>query len=143
MAIRPFFNPIEGDIDFTFIQDSAPKVQETFNLDGIAAIGDLIVPSDVVAESVKAIADNTYDNVVFGVIVGFETPTRVQVLVSGKLKGITYQLGGLTFGKALYVGTNGKFTTTPPLTGNLQAMGIALKSDSIFLLPSITKVQRA
>lgn len=146
MALKPIYNPLSGEIEFAYLQDSvelAQKVQETFTLYGPAAVGDLVVPSANQAESVEAISSNYYSNLVLGVITGFVDPTTVKVLVSGKLTGASNQLAGLTFGQAIFVSSLGKITTTPPTSGHLQAMGTALKQDVVFLLISPNKVIRA
>lgn len=142
MSARLAFNPVSGDFEFQPNKNAAQKVQETFDCSPATAIGDLVVPSLTSIETVEPINSNYYDNLVFGVVVAKPTATRATVLVSGKLSGGAYQLSGLTFGKCLYISSLGKLTTTPPATGHLQALGIALKSDVVFLLPSMTKVIR-
>lgn len=146
--MKPIFNPFTGDIDF--IADSvsssefAEKVQEEFDLEGVGSVGDLIVASDITPDTVKAITTNyIYPKAAFGVITSFVTPTRVKVLITGRLSGAAYQLSGLTFGKILFISSTGKLDTTPPVTGPYQKMGIALKSDTIFLLPNLEIVNRA
>lgn len=141
------FNPFTGDFDFIAAPQTevevAEKVAEEFDLYGIGQLGDLIIPSPNQVDSVEAISSNYYTGVVFGIIIGFISPTRVKVLISGKLTGATYQLSGLTFGSVLFISSLGKLTTTPPPTGHLQRLGIAVKSDSVFLNPSPDKVVRA
>lgn len=146
MPIKPIYNPFSGDLELQYQQNTvelAQKIQEEFDCTPETVVGDLVVPSQVLTETVEPIQTNYYTDVVFGVVTEKITPTRVKVLVSGKLSGAMYQLSGLVFGKALYVSSLGKLTTTPPTTGHLQTLGIALKSDVVFLLPSITKIIRA
>jgi hypothetical protein len=143
--IRPFFNPFTGDIELIPVADaieSAAKVQEEFDLYGSAAVGDIIIPSTSQAETVEAISSNNYAGAAFGIVTEIVSPTRVKVLISGKLSGSAYQLSGLDFGKILYISPLGKMTTTAPSLGGVQRMGIALKSDTIFLLPSLDKLIR-
>lgn len=146
MSLRPVFNPLNGELDLVSFQtdvEVAAKVQETFDCAQSTSIGDLVVPSEILNDTVESVSTNYYPNLVFGVVVAKPTPTRATVLVSGRLQGSQYQLMGLDFGKALYVSPLGKLTTTPPTTGHVQRLGIAIKSDSVFLLPSMDKVIRA
>lgn len=145
MSIRLAFNPLSGDFDIIASRanaDAAAKVQEEFELYGVGAVGDLIIPSLSQSETVEAIDSNNYTGAAFGVITEIVSPTRVKVLISGKLSGLAYQLTNLEFGKILYISPQGKLTTTAPTLGGVQRMGIALKSDSIFLLPSLDKLIR-
>ena len=143
-------NPFTGQLDHTGSSGTvdeaevALKVQEEFDNDGPVMVGDLVIASSSVAEAVKSINTNyNYPSAVFGIVTEIVSPTRCKVLISGKLSGVLYQLTGLTFGRDLFVGSDGKLTTTPPPTGPLQKLGIAIKSDSIFLLPNLTIINRA
>ncbi len=140
------FNPLSGEFDFIAAPQTdvevAEKIAEQFTLYGPAAVGDLVIPSSNQVESVEAISSNYYTGVVFGVIISFVSSTEVKVLISGKLSGIGYQLSGLDFGQVLFVSSAGKLTTTPPPTGHLQRLGIAIKSDTVYLNPSPDKVVR-
>lgn len=145
MALLPFIQPLTGDLDFVLSQDlveAALKVQETFNCPVSAQVGDLVVPSESVTDTVEPIYGNVYPNLVFGAITSKPTPSTAVVLVSGRLQGSQYNLTGLVFGRAIYVGTDGRLTTTPPTTGHLQCIGLAIKQDSVFLNPSVTKIVR-
>lgn len=147
--MRIKFNPFDGSgLDFVSTgsateAEAALKVQEEFDVYGTFAVGDLVVPSGNQAEAVESISDNYYyPRAVFGIIIEIISPTRAKVLITGKLSGSQYQIAGLTFGKSLFVSSTGKLVTAPPTTGPLQKMGIALKSDGIFLLPSLDLINR-
>lgn len=150
MARRFIFNPLSGTLDVVASAssqtqtevDAALKVAEYFDCIEPANVGDLVVPSETAQETVEPIASNVYPNLVFGVIIEKLNTGRCRVLISGKLSGSAFQLSGLTTGKALYVGLNGKLTTLPPATGHIQRCGVALKSDTIFLNISLDKVVR-
>lgn len=142
------FNPFTGTLDIAESgntdAETAEKVQEEFDNDGPVQVGSLVIPSTTLADSVKAITTNyNYPSASFGIVTEIVSPTRCKVLISGKLSGSIYQLSGLTFGKTLFIGSDGKLTTTPPTTGPLQKMGISLRSDSIFLLPNLDIINRA
>lgn len=150
MARRFIFNPLTGSLDVVASAsaqtptevDAALKVAEYFDCVEPASIGDLVVPSETTQETVEPISSNVYPNLVFGVIIEKLGVGRCRVLISGKLSGAAYQLAGLVTGRALYVGSNGKLTTTPPVSGHIQRCGVALKSDTVFLNISLDKVVR-
>jgi hypothetical protein len=137
------FNPITGMFDMTRGVDSssntiefAEKVAAEFDCDAGVAVGDLVVPSNTVSDTVEKITVNSYDGLVIGIVIRKISSTRCEVLASGKISGLT----GIDFGKPLFVGTNGKLTTAKPVTGHLQAMGMSLTTTTGFLLPSMMKV---
>ena len=141
----PFkFNPFTGNLDRTAtkqtVVETAEKIAETFDCLAGAAVGDVVVPSRTTQNLVLTLSSNVYDDAAFGIIIEKITLTTCKVLISGKLAGAAFGLGGLTFGKPLFISTSGTIPTTPPTTGHLQKMGIAIKTDTIFLLPSLEKV---
>lgn len=117
----------------------AKKVSEIFDCDAGVAIGDLVRPSEVTENTVISLTSNVYNNLAFGVVISKPTATTCEVLISGKLE---VGVSGLTFGKVCYVDTDGSITTTVPATGHLQKVGLAIKSDIMFLIPSMEKVVR-
>jgi hypothetical protein len=144
MAFR--WNPVSGTLDLVkptqTTVETAEKIAEIFDCDATAAVGDVVAPSTTTANKVDHLTSNSYNGLAFGVIIEKLTITTCKVLISGKLAGPTYGLSGLTFGKPLFVDTDGSLTTTVPPTGHLQKMGMAIKDDTIFLLPSLEKVVR-
>lgn len=144
MAFR--WNPVSGTLDLVKPTqtnvETAEKIAEIFDCEATAAVGDVVVPSTTVANRVDVLSSNVYSGLAFGIIIEKLTITTCKVLVSGKLSGALYGLSGLTFGKALFIDTDGTITTTVPATGHLQKMGMAIKDDTIFLLPSLEKVVR-
>ncbi len=140
-GVAEFSGSSSGTVDEAEV---ALKVAEIYETDGPVQVGDLVIPSPTLSETVKAINTNyNYPSAVMGVVIEIVSATQVRILHMGKLSGGLYQLAGLTFGKQLFVGANGKITTTPPVTGPLQKLGTALKSDVIFLLPSPDIINRA
>lgn len=141
------FNPFTGQLDYVSAAsttiEAAEKIQDEFDLYGVGAVGDVVIPSPNQTDAVESLTSNYYTGAAFGVITEFVTSTRVKVLVSGRLSGSAFQLSGLTFGQVLFISSTGKLTTTVPATGHLQKFGIALKGDTVFLLPSMDKVLRA
>jgi hypothetical protein len=138
------WNPVSGQLDLVrptqTTVETAEKIADTFDCDATALVGDVVTPSETVENKVESLAGNVYNGLAFGIIIEKLSLTTCKVLISGKLTGATYNLAGLTYGKALFVGTDGTITTTTPTTGHRQKMGMAIKSDTIFLLPSLEKV---
>jgi hypothetical protein len=131
------FNPFTGLLDYT--NDTslfAEKVSDVFVCLGTVQIGDLVRPSTATSNTVETIPTNSYPGLALGVVISKPTTTSCEVLISGKLSDLT----GLDFGKVMFIGVDGKLTTTPPLTGHSQKMGIAMTSSTAFLLPSSEKV---
>ncbi len=146
MAYKWVFNPLTGLLEpnaAAFEEtEFALKVAENFNVVEPASVGDLVVASATLPETVEPVSNNLFDNTVFGVIIEKLGVGSAKVLISGKLSGSLYQLAGLQTGKTVFVSESGKMTTTPPATGHLQVMGVALKSDTMFLNISLSKVVR-
>jgi hypothetical protein len=115
--------------------EKAEKIVAILDTDASTAIGDLVRPDTVVSDKVVTVTSNIYPNIVIGYVISKPTSTTAEVLISGKVTG----LSGLTFGKVVFVGTSGEVTTTVPATDR-QKLGIAIGSDTIFLLPSTEKV---
>jgi hypothetical protein len=136
------FNPLSGQLDWIGDSGSSPsipvaeKVADVFTCAATVAIGDLVVPSELVSGDVEALSSNVYNNLCFGVVISKPSLTTAEVLVSGKLLG----LSGLPIGRPLFVGTSGQLTAIKPATGHLQTMGISITSSTAFLMPSLTKV---
>lgn len=136
------YNPLTGVFELyspTRRVEYAEKVSATFSCDEATVIGDLVVPSTTTEDTVLTIKSNVYSGLVIGVVINKPTPDTCEVLATGKLGDIS----GVEFGKPMFVGTNGKLTTTCPTTGHKQIMGMTLTSSSAFLLPSTEKVVRA
>ena len=139
MTRRWSFNPFSGVLEPTespAAVEFAEKIADIFTCDPSVAVGDLVRPSETVEDEVVAVSSNVYPNIVFGVVINKPTSTSCEVLISGKLDGYS----GLAFGKVIWAGTSGEVTTTKPTTGHQQKLGIAIKSDTIFLFPSTEKV---
>lgn len=141
MARRWSFNPFTGILDPTESASSvefAEKIVDIFACASNVQIGDLVRASNLFADTVETVTSNVYSDIVIGFVISKPTATSCEVLFSGKVEdnGIT----GLTFGKVIWVGLSGQITTTRPTTGHLQKLGVAIKENKIFLLPSLEKV---
>lgn len=136
-------NPFSGQLDWVgagggspIPTETASKVADVFACLATVAVGDLVVPSELTAGNVETLSTNVYNNLCLGVVISKPTLTTAEVLVSGRLTG----LSGLPIGRPLFVGTSGALTAIKPATGHLQTMGMSITSSTAFLMPSLTKV---
>ena len=100
-------------------------------------IGDPVVMSLTLDKTVERITTNVYSQLVVGIINEKPTPTTCVVIVMGILDGIA---AGLTRGDALWVSPTGGITTTRPVTGHLQGLGIAVAGTDIIVSIEQNKV---
>jgi len=138
MAFR--LNPLNGQLELDRSQanvEFAQKISSEFICNASTAVGDVVVPSQTVENKVITITTNIYNNLVFGIVIKKIDATTCEVLVSGK---VTDGISGLSFGKVAYIGPFGTITTTVPTTGHLQKIGMAIKANELFLLPSLEKI---
>ena len=126
------------EVSETTAIDTATKIADIFTCDVSVAVGDLVRASTTTDETVETVTTNVYSDIVIGMVISKPTATSCEVLFSGKVED--NGLSGLTFGKVIWVGTSGEVTTTKPTTGHIQKLGVAIKSNKIFLLPSTEKV---
>ena len=103
-----------------------------------AAINDFVYQSGDTDDFAVVAETNTEDPSVFGLIFAKTTPTLALVMLLGAKNGYS----GLVRNKNVYLGTDGKATTTPPSTGDLQILGIALSSTRILFKPILQKVRQ-
>jgi hypothetical protein len=93
-----------------------------------SSIGDLVILSLTTDFVVETLTNNNYDSrLCVGIIREKSSPTSCQVIVIGLVENL---VSGLQRGKAVWVGTDGKATTTPPTTGHLQCVGMSISSTS-------------
>ena len=93
-------------------------------------IGDPVVFSLTLDKTVERITSNVYTQLVVGIINEKPTVTTCIVIVMGILDGIAT---GLSRGEAVWVSTSGGLTTTRPVTGHLQGLGIAISPTGIIV----------
>ncbi len=115
---------------------TANALVQLFDCDSDAAISNLVIADTVADNKVLAIGSNVYTNLVFGIIISKPTTTTCNVLLAGGYEATT----GLVNGKAVFVGPLGTPVTTPPTSGSLQAIGIALSTTKVSFNFSPNKV---
>ena len=141
MTRRWSFNPFSGVLEPTESPaniEFAQKISDVFSCDVSTSVGDLVKASELTEETVETVSSNVYNDIVIGLVISKPTATTCEVLFSGKVEDTG--LSGLSFGKVIWVGTSGEVTTTRPTSGHIQKLGIAIKANKIFLLPSTEKV---
>jgi len=104
-----------------------------------ANVGDFVYPDETIDYLVTVAVNNTADPSVIGIIMSKVSPTVANVLLVGVVTGFT----GLARGKLVFLGTDGKATTTKPLTGDVQILGKAVSSTEILVNPEAQKVRQA
>lgn len=101
-------------------------------------VGDLVVFSLTVDYTVERLTSNSYDSrLVVGIINEKPTPTTAIVIVLGIVTGLA---SGLDRGRAVFVGTDGKPTTTVPTTGDRQIVGMALSATDFVVRVDVNKI---
>lgn len=93
------------------------------------AVGDLVYPSDTVADDVLECIDNVTTIPAIGIVTQKLTTTSCRVLTYGKYETA---IGGLIKSKKVFLGTNGKPTTTVPTAGYIQPIGYCETDGSFF-----------
>jgi len=134
------FNPFTGNIDYVSNPGqftTAREVDITLDCDAGAAPGDSVIISATVDDLAVVVTSNNYVGVVMGVIISKPSTTTCSVRVLGRIDGLA---SGLGKGKPIFIGASGELTTTPPITGGQQVMGIAITATDFLVNPERRKV---
>jgi hypothetical protein len=118
---------------------TTPELLFIYNSDGTLAVEDLVYQSPSENRYVLKVIDNTTVNPVIGMVQSLQMNDTVVVMQVG----IFTITDTLSSGKTVFVGTNGRPTTTPPSTGFLQSLGVATTTNELFINPEVRRVQRA
>lgn len=134
---KNLFDAVVNEVEF------AKKAADTFICDVSAQVGDVVRHTST-PDTVEVITSNPYTGKAFGTIIEKISDTVCTVQYGGKIAGAANGLSGLTPGETIWIGTNGKYTTTVPGSGeHQQAMGFAVKTDTIMLIPDMRKVLKS
>lgn len=98
----------------------------TIDCAGSVVVGDFVYVD--AADHVAKVTNNTQPNVV-GVVIAKNTITNCTIANIGKVSVFS----GLSFNNRYFISTTGTLTTTPPATGYVIPVGLALSSTSIML----------
>jgi hypothetical protein len=136
------YNPFIGNLDNTGtgtapVADTAAKVTIIYDCDASAAIGDIVVLSQVTPNKVESLTSNVYTGLAIGQIIAKPSSIRAEVQVLGIL---TAAGGGFSIGLPVFIDASGVLTTTRPTTGSIQVMGIAISTTDYNLMPGTNKV---
>jgi len=139
VKINPFTGLLDVTASSTEFAEFAEKISDIFDCDIDLIIGDIVTFSTTIANKVESLDSNIYSGLAVGVIISKPTSTTCEVLFSGKVSvSETFSLG-----RPIFIGEDGKLTTTKPNTGHLQKMGMSMNAHIAFLLPSTEKVIQA
>ncbi len=121
--------PSSTEVEISTTVNSVPRLTVIFDTDVFTVSGDLVrlTAADFV-ETITDNSDTTIPNGLFGVAFAKPTSVTVEVMFLGILGGYS----GLTPGQAVFIGTLGVPTHTPPATGTLQQIGFAITTTEIF-----------
>lgn len=114
------------------------NIFEEFICDTIAAVYDIVYISEFISNKVIVNADNRNSNLSVGIIIEKLSDTLCNVLFHGLL----YYPDGLTKGRHVFLGNDGRLTSIIPSDGYIQTLGFCYKEDMIFFNPSYTRVKR-
>jgi len=133
------FNVFTGQFDYVEKQLEVNNyIQEIRTCDVSATVGDLVMESDSVANQVDVAVNNTDIRPVIGVIVDKPTTTTCQIMMVGRVSG----LSGLTKGRKVFLSETGTITSTLVTTGYIQCLGVAKEADEINFNPQLQRVLR-
>lgn len=109
---------------------AVPRVIATFNTDTGTAVLDLVrINGD---NTVTKISDNLSTTIPHGIVgIVYYKPTTLlaEIITMGMIGGYA----GLTIGQPLFISVAGIPTHTPPTTGTVQQIGLAMSSTEIFV----------
>lgn len=131
-----WYHGVEGNL-FPIPKSSTNPGKLTLNCDVSAAVLDWVVLSQVTPGSVEVVSDNTYDDLILGIICAKPTSITCEVLTQGRIDG----LAGLTPGKRAFISTSGVANTSRPLTGSVQVVGKAISATELLVEVSGVKVR--
>lgn len=103
-----------------------------------ASVGDLVMESASVANTVDITTNNVDSRPIIGVIVEKPTTTTARIASSGTVTG----LSGLSKGDTVFLSASGTITSTVPVSGYIQYLGVASEIDEVNFQPSIIRVKR-
>jgi len=133
-------NPFTGKFDTVSDRVSfSEKVAELRNCDVALQVGDLVVESETLADTVETVNDNTDIRPVIGIVADKLTTTLCRVMFIGTVTGLA---GGLNKGRKVFLSTTGSFTSTPPITDYVQNLGVAKEGDEVDFNPQLQRVRR-
>jgi len=110
-----------------------------FDSDGSLTVGDLIYQSLTLDKYAIKVIDNLSEGPVLGRVLELLTGTEVKVLPIGEITVDAILLKG----KNVFISAVGEFTSTVPLTGYVQFLGVALTPTSLYLDPELIRTKRA
>ena len=118
---------------------TAKAIVIPFSCEASASIGDLVYPDPSTDLKVLVNTDNQEIEQTIGVILEKPASESANVIVLGIVTGYT----SLTRGGKIFLSDSGTITQSPPATGYIQNLGVAVSETDILLQPSNERVLRA
>lgn len=118
---------------------TAKEIIVRFSCEASAAPLDFVHIDPANERSVIVNTDNLSLYQTIGIIKNKPEATEANVLILGVIAGFT----GLTTGGRIMLGLSGQVTQTPPSSGYLQHLGVAVSSTEILVIPSNERVKRS
>jgi hypothetical protein len=129
---------VQEAIEEAKVSGSSNEVLLLFACDAGAAVNDVVRMSTTVDSKVDTLTSNTYSNLAIGVIASKPSTTTCYTRILGLHTG----LAGLTRAKPVFVSPSGIPTTTVPVSGSLQIIGVAVSSTAMIINVAMYKVIR-
>jgi len=141
MTTRFKYNPLTGQFDITNNVDSIPDLDGVgilleYDCDASTVVNSLAIASDTDSNTIEPVTSNVYNGLVIGIVESKTSITSCNVRIMGLF---VYSPAGLSIGKPVFISASGEPTTTRPVTGSIQVIGMALTSTIIHLIPSGNK----
>jgi hypothetical protein len=119
--------------------EESQRVVVAMSCDSSAAVGDLVYQDSVQPTKAVVATNNTTVNQVIGAIYSKGTPTTCKVITQGLIDVYS----GLSVGGRVFLSTAGTLTQTPPSTGYVHNLGLAVSSSSVLFIANNVRVKRS
>lgn len=109
-----------------------------FTCESTTNVGDIVYPDPINDLKVLSNTNNSIIQQSIGVVLEKSSPTDCKVVVCGLVGGYS----GLSRGGKIYLSTSGTITQSPPATGYLQQLGVAVSEVDVLLNVNWERVKR-
>lgn len=138
--VKYIINPFTGEFDSVQVRNniSSQSIVVSRNCLISVSVGDLVMESNLIANGVDEVTNNTDVRPVIGLVLEKPTTTTCKVLLQGTVEG----LSGLTKAGKVFLNTDGTITSTVVSTGYLQCLGTSRDADAVDFNPQLNRVLR-
>lgn len=110
-----------------------------FSCAASAVVGDFVMHSTSLAQTVEVVTDNHSPNQVIGMIKAKPTAESASLTYLGVVGGFS----GLSVGAKVFLSSTGRPSTDKPSVGYMQILGVAISSTEFLLIPNNIRVKLA